>query len=53
LLKKALSVGLNGAYHNSVKESVKAAINEAAPEDLIFIGGSNFVVGEAIPLFEQ
>lgn len=53
LAEKALSVGLNGAYHNSVKESVKAAINEAAPEDLIFIGGSNFVVGEAIPLFEQ
>jgi dihydrofolate synthase/folylpolyglutamate synthase len=53
LAEKALSVGLNGAYHNSVKESVKTALNEAAPEDLIFIGGSNFVVGEAIPLFEQ
>ena len=53
LAEKALSVGLKGCFHNSVEESVKAAINEAAPEDLIFIGGSNFVVGEAIPLFEK
>jgi dihydrofolate synthase/folylpolyglutamate synthase len=53
LAEKALSVDLIGTPHKSVKESVKAALNEAAPEDLIFIGGSNFVVGEAIPLFEK
>jgi dihydrofolate synthase/folylpolyglutamate synthase len=53
LAEKALSVDLIGTPHKSVKESVKAALYEAAPEDLIFIGGSNFVVGEAIPLFEK
>lgn len=53
LKQRALSVGLTGDSYLSVKESVEAALNEAAPEDLIFIGGSNFVVGEAIPLFEK
>lgn len=51
LQKKSLSIGLIGECYQSVKESVESALNESAPEDLIFIGGSNFVVGEAIPLF--
>ena len=34
-----------------VAEAVEAAIKNADKDDLVFIGGSNFVVGEAIPLF--
>jgi dihydrofolate synthase / folylpolyglutamate synthase len=29
-----------------VNEAIKAAVSKAGPEDLIFIGGSNFVVAE-------
>lgn len=39
---------LNGkAYHN-VKDAIEAAKKNAQPNDLIFIGGSNFVVGEVL-----
>lgn len=42
------NAGLNGkAYHN-VKDAVDAAKKNAQPNDLIFIGGSNFVVGEVL-----
>jgi len=42
------NAGLNGkAYHN-VKDAIEAAKKNAEPNDLIFIGGSNFVVGEVL-----
>lgn len=42
---------LSGNSFRTVEASVKSAQSEAAPDDLIFIGGSNFVVGEAIQYF--
>ena len=48
---KAQSFGLNGLVYKSVKQAVDAAINESESDDFIFIGGSNFIVGEALPLF--
>ncbi len=48
---KAQSFGLNGHAYKSVKQAVDAAINESESADFIFIGGSNFIVGEALPLF--
>lgn len=42
---------LNGRAYNSVKEAVETAIQNAKPNDLVFIGGSNFVVGEALNCF--
>ena len=51
LMKQAKSVGLTGEAYQSVEQAVKAALYEADPDDFIFIGGSNFVVGEAIPYF--
>ena len=36
----------------TVEEAVRQAQKHAAAEDLIFIGGSNYVVGEALPLFD-
>ena len=34
----------------TVEQAVKKAQNEASPDDIIFIGGSNYVVGEALLL---
>ena len=48
LLRQGESVGLNGESYNSVKEAVNSAIENADPNDFIFIGGSNFIVGEAL-----
>lgn len=51
LQEKAKFYGLNGISIPSVEDAVKKAIKEASPDDFIFIGGSNFVVGEALPVF--
>jgi len=48
LLNKAKSYNLNGNAYNSVKEAVYTALNNSTKDDLVFIGGSNFVVGEAL-----
>ena len=39
--------------YQTVEEAVKAAIKEAAADDMVFIGGSNYVVGEALSLFPK
>jgi len=46
LKQSALLVGLNGNSYNSVQLAVNAARENAKPDDLIFIGGSTFVVAE-------
>jgi dihydrofolate synthase/folylpolyglutamate synthase len=51
LKKQAESIGLTGEAYQTVGQAVKAALYEAHPDDFVFIGGSNFVVGEAIPYF--
>jgi dihydrofolate synthase/folylpolyglutamate synthase len=57
-LPRALSVndagqeaGLNGKVFPTVLEAVKSAQFLASEDDLIFIGGSTFVVAEALALF--
>lgn len=42
---------LEGSIYPTVEEAVKAALAEADPADLVFIGGSSFIVADAIPLF--
>ena len=51
LRDKALDFGLTGNTYDSVAKAVEAARADAAPEDVIYIGGSTFTVGEALPLF--
>jgi dihydrofolate synthase/folylpolyglutamate synthase len=46
LKEKALSIGLKGKSYSSVKNAIKAAKTKANENDLIFIGGSTFVVAE-------
>ncbi len=50
---KAKKHGLNGAVCESVTEAVRRALERAHEDDVIFIGGSTFVVAEALPLFQQ
>lgn len=46
LQQKGNVVGLEGDIYNSVSEAIQSAKNKAVKDDLIFIGGSNFVVAE-------
>jgi dihydrofolate synthase/folylpolyglutamate synthase len=48
LLKKAEKFGLKGDKYASVQEAFLAARKAAQPDDLIFIGGSTFVVAEVL-----
>ncbi len=45
---KATKAGLLGMSFNSVKKALLSAIKNAKKEDLIFVGGSTFVVAEII-----
>jgi dihydrofolate synthase/folylpolyglutamate synthase len=48
LQQHAQNVGLTGAVFPSVKKAVQAAKAAATAQDVVFIGGSTFVVAEAI-----
>lgn len=48
LRKKANSINLLGKEYKSVKEALDAALKEADNRDVIYVGGSTFVVAEII-----
>jgi len=48
LKKQAENFGLSGNYFDRVNEALAAAKNNAQPDDLIFAGGSTFVVAELV-----
>ncbi|MGB5509339.1 bifunctional folylpolyglutamate synthase/dihydrofolate synthase, partial [Robiginitalea sp.] len=48
LRQKAFAYGLEGESYTSVEGALKAARKDAAAEDLIFVGGSTFVVAEVV-----
>lgn len=47
-LKTIVPTELNATYYNSIQEAFKAAQSQAKPNDLIYVGGSTFVVAEVI-----
>ena len=49
LLKMGAFFNLIGLSYPSVAEALEAARRSADVDDLIFVGGSTFVVAEAIP----
>jgi len=53
LEKKAKTIGLNGRAFTSVNEAVESAMCNARTNDFVFIGGSNFVVGEALTIWNS
>ncbi|MDF1672645.1 MAG: bifunctional folylpolyglutamate synthase/dihydrofolate synthase [Vicingaceae bacterium] len=48
LYSQASEIGLKGTVFSSVKEALNQAINNSDEEDLIFVGGSTFVVAEVV-----
>ena len=48
LANKARQVGLTGEAWTSVTEAKEAALKAADMDDLVFIGGSAFVVAEVV-----
>ena len=49
----AAQYGLQGTCHNSVATAYQAARNEADDDDMIFVGGSTFVVADLIRMLNQ
>jgi dihydrofolate synthase/folylpolyglutamate synthase len=48
-----LSKGLIGKAYPNVKDALTVALNDAASDDVVFIGGSNYVVGEALAVMND
>lgn len=48
LQQKAAAFDLKGRAYSSVRNALQAAKRQAGPEDLIFVGGSIFVVAEVV-----
>lgn len=48
LQAKAIKIGLRGNVYESVKQAFETALNFAKKDDLVFVGGSTFVVAEII-----
>ena len=48
LAEKAFSLGLRGNVYSSVRDAYESAVNVAQYDDIIFIGGSNFIVAEIV-----
>lgn len=48
LKSTAAAYGLQGRAYSSVKNGLRAALRAAAPDDLIFVGGSVFVAAEVL-----
>ena len=46
--KLAASCGLKGNAYNDVTEALEAARRAAAPRDLIYVGGSMYVLAELL-----
>jgi len=53
LKEQANDIGLKGQRYDSVKEAIESALQSAGPEDFIFIGGSTFIVADALGYFES
>lgn len=45
--------GLHGNAYNSVKEALEAAQKNASENDMIFVGGSTFIVSDLMTLYKN
>ncbi|MDD6209189.1 MAG: Mur ligase family protein, partial [Bacteroidales bacterium] len=53
LQAKALNKGLKGKCYSSVSTAIATAIQESSEDDMIFIGGSTFIVADALQFYER
>ncbi|MDD2244680.1 MAG: folylpolyglutamate synthase/dihydrofolate synthase family protein [Dysgonamonadaceae bacterium] len=51
LADEALRYDLHGTRYSTVESAIESAKEKAGENDMIFIGGSSFIVAEALPLF--
>jgi dihydrofolate synthase/folylpolyglutamate synthase len=49
--EKARRYGLSGNAYETVTRALDAALKDAQANDMIFVGGSTFIVADALPLF--
>ncbi len=50
---KQIAPQTDGAIYHSVTEAVKAAMSEQKEHDILFIGGSNYVIGELLKMWNE
>lgn len=48
LAQKAFDLGLRGKVYDSVRDAYRSAVNAALFDDVVFVGGSNFIVAEVV-----
>ena len=48
LAQKAFDLGLRGKVYDSVRDAYMSAVNAARFDDVVFVGGSNFIVAEVV-----
>lgn len=53
LVDKAAAAGIKGASYPTVYEAYTAALNAAHPEDVVFIGGSTFIVADLLKALDE
>jgi len=53
LQARAQAFRLNGNAYPTVEEAYRAALTAAAPDDLIFVGGSSFVVADLLACLQE
>lgn len=53
LQKKAQAHGLTGNCYPTVKQAYEAAMSSASQNDIIYIGGSNFVAGDFLGFYKK
>ena len=51
--QEALAIGLNADTAENIPAAIEQTLQKASKEDLIFIGGSNFIVGETLNYFQK
>lgn len=53
MAEKAANHGFKFPYYPTVEEAYKAALSSASPEDIIFVGGSTFIVADFLASLEK
>ena len=48
LKERAERAGLEGCAYATVREALEAAVKESSADDLVYVGGSNFIVAEVV-----
>ena len=52
ILHRTIGIVKNLTGRDNVQDAVRKALELATPDTIIYIGGSTFVVSEALPLFK-